>query len=169
MHSLFRARGRAYVLDCLVYLGLAASTVPLGVVFQQQGWGHAKGLVLAVSAIPPVAATVLAGVQESGVRAATFGKRLVHLEVFTATGDRVPLGRALLRNAVKIGIPWQLGHVVAIGSTFGGFERRDPATLAAAAVVYPLMVVMVVLAARGSGRALHDRLAGTQVRRAETA
>jgi hypothetical protein len=70
---------------------------------------------------------------------------------------------------VKIGIPWQLGHVVAIGSTFGGFERRDPATLAAAAVVYPLMVVMVVLAARGSGRALHDRLAGTQVRRAETA
>jgi uncharacterized RDD family membrane protein YckC len=166
VHSLFRARSGAYVLDCLVYLGLAAATVPLGMVFQQQGWGQVQGLVLAVSVIPPVAATVLAGVQESGPRAATFGKRPIGLEVRTTAGERVSRGRALLRNAVKIGIPWQLGHLVAIGSTFGGFQGRDPLTLVAAAIIYPLMVVMVVLVARGSGRGLHDRLAGTQVGRA---
>jgi hypothetical protein len=35
------------------------------------------------------------------------------LAVADADGHRLTLSRALISNAVKIGIPWQLGHVVA--------------------------------------------------------
>jgi uncharacterized RDD family membrane protein YckC len=116
-----------------------------------------------VSALPPVAATLLAALEEAGPRHSTPGKRRERLVVAGAAGHPLTLPRTLIRNAVKIGIPWQLGHIVTIGASFAGFQRRDPLTLVAAAVTYPLLAAMVTAVARGSGRALHDRLAGTQV------
>ncbi len=164
MHPLLARRTRAYLLDSCGYAGVALATVPLGLVFQRRGWGDNRGLVLAVSAIPPLVATVIASVQEAGPDAATPGKRRERLSVTDTTGRPLTLGRALLRNLTKIFIPWQLGHLVAIGARFDGFARRDPLTLAATALTYPLVGAAVAAVARGSGRGLHDRVAGTLVR-----
>lgn len=168
MHPLAGARARAYLVDCGAYLCVAAATVPMGVVGHHVGWGRHRAYVLCVSAVPPLVATLLAARQESGPRGATLGKRHQGLVVRGRADAVVTSGRALIRNTVKIGVPWQLGHVVAIGAAFGGFERRDPVTLGAAAVTYPLLATMVVAAALGGGRALHDRVAGTVVERTET-
>lgn len=161
MHPLMGRRTRAYARDCLGYLGLAAATVPLGLLLNGGGRSPSRSVVLAVSAVPPLAATLLAALQET--RSGTPGQRRQGLRVVNAAGERPDLTQALIRNTAKIGLPWQLGHVVAIGSSFGGFERHDPLTLGAAALVYPELAVSLATAATGSGRALHDRLAGTRV------
>jgi uncharacterized RDD family membrane protein YckC len=165
MHPLLAARTKAYLRDAVTYLGVAAATVPVGLVLRHEGIGQHPGFLLAVSAVPPLVASVIAARQESGAHRATWGKRRQGLVVTTSSGERVPFGRALVRNLVKIGIPWQLGHTVAIGAAYGGFERGDPLTLAATAVTYPLVAVMIVAVARGTGRGLHDRVAGTAVAR----
>lgn len=148
-----------------MYLAVAAVTVPFGVLAHARGWGKRRSCMLAVSAVPPLVATVIAARQESGPRAATFGKRRQVLVVRFRDGSPVTFGRGLVRNAVKIGIPWQLGHVVAVGSALGYFDDGDPLTLGATVLTYPLLGAMVAAGATGSARALHDRLAGTVVER----
>src|SRR6185312_16392262 len=58
-----------------------------------------------------VVAPVVAGAAwfESRLRAATPGKRVLGLLV-EHDGARPTFRRALLRNTVKIGVPWLLGH-----------------------------------------------------------
>lgn len=163
MHPLARRRTRAYLRDCIGYLGIAAATVPFGVAAQSQGWGRSQVFVWAVSAVPPVIATTVAARRESGTAAATLGKVQRGLQVHARAGMPVGLGGALLRNTVKIAIPWQVGHTVAVGAAFGGFEVGDPVTLAAAVITYPLLAVMIATGVLGEGRALHDRVAGTVV------
>ena len=68
-------------------------------------------------------------------------------------------------NLVKITVPWQIGHVVAIGAADGGFENGDPVTFAAGLATYPIIGIYLWTCARGDGRGVHDRLAGTVVRR----
>lgn len=106
MHELAGARPHAYLADCGVYLAVAAATAPFGVLAQARGWGKRRSFVLAVSAIPPLVTTVIAARQVSGPRAATFGKRHQGLVVGRSRdGAPVTLGRGLIRNAAKIGIP----------------------------------------------------------------
>jgi len=64
---------------------------------------------------------------------------------------------------VKIGIPWQLGHVAAMGAAYGGFEQRDAPTYASTMLVYPLIIAMIVVVVFGRGLGLHDRVTGTWV------
>lgn len=160
------ARARAYLIDCGLYLGVAAAMVPIGVVAHRAGWGRHQAYVVCVSAVPPLVAVVMAARQESGATSATPGKRRRGLVVRARDGGPVTSARALVRNGVKIGLPWQLGHVVAIGAARGGFEHRDPLTIGATAVTCPLLAAMVASVARGTGLALHDRVAGTLVERA---
>ena len=161
MHPLLAARARAYVRDAFGYLGLAAATVPLGVLLRQSGRSPSPRTVLLLSALPPLAATVAAAARET--RTGTPGQQRQGLVVVDAAGGPPRLGQALLRNALKIGLPWQLGHTVAVGAAFGGFERRDVVTLAATALVYPYLAAELTSVATGSGRALHDRASGTRV------
>ncbi|WP_163542063.1 RDD family protein [Occultella kanbiaonis] len=163
MNPLAGRRGKAYVLDCVGYLGIAAATVPFGLLARNAGWGQEQTLVFAMSAVPPVLATLLAARRESGPDAATWGKRRFALRVSAADGAGVPFGRALLRNTLKIAIPWQLGHAVAVGAAFGGYADADPVTIAATALTYPVIGVMVAGVLIGRGRTVHDRIAGTVV------
>ena len=105
MHPLAGRRARAYLRDCLGYLGLAAATVPLGLLLNRAGSSPSQSVILAVSALPPAAATLLAAVRET--RSGTPGQRRQGLTVVDATGERPDLGHALIRNVVKIGLPWQ--------------------------------------------------------------
>lgn len=161
MHPLLLARSRAYLLDCLAYLAVPAALLPVGLVVRRRPGGLDRRLVLALSAIPPVAGTLLAAAAES--RQGTRGHRAEGLTVLTSDGRVPSFRRALLRNAVKVGAPWQLGHVVALGAADEGFERRDPWTITAAAALYPWMAAALVAVATGSGRGLHDRAAATHV------
>ena len=163
MHPLAGRRCHAYALDAVGYVGIAAAMVPLGVIAHRAGRRRHRGYLHAVSAIPPVLATLLAAGQEAGRSQATWGKRRCRLTVADRDGAPVAFGRTLLRNTVKIAIPWQLGHVVAIGAASGGFGKRDIFTLAATLVTYPLLGLMIGSVMTRSGSAVHDRLAGTCV------
>jgi hypothetical protein len=149
MHYLFPARSRAYLLDCLAHLAVPAALVPVGLVVQRRAGGPDRRLVRALSAIPPVAGTLLAAAAES--RTGTWGHRAQGLTVLSSDGRVPSFRRALLRNAVKVGAPWQLGHVVALGAAEGGFERRDPWTITATAVRYPWLAAAVGRGRRRSG------------------
>lgn len=162
MNPLATARARAYLRDCLGYLGIAALEVPLGLAVLRTPLASSSAFVAVASSVPPVAATVIAARAEAGSRRATWGKRCEQLEVDGADGAP-SLGRAVLRNAVKIGLPWTLGHVVVYRAMDGGFERADPVTWAATAAVYGLGAATVGLGLAGRGRTLHDLVAGTRV------
>ena len=164
VHALAGRRGKAYALDCLTYLGIAVATVPFGLLARQAGWGRQRTFVLAASAVPPMIATVLAAHQESSSHAATPGKRLYGLSVLTQEGHSLTFAQALVRNTVKIAIPWQLGHTVAVGAAFGGFDELDPITVGATIVTYPMIAAMIASVVVGQGRTIHDYAVGSEVR-----
>lgn len=169
MNALAGRRTRAYLLDCVGYLGIAACEVPIGVAALQLGWADNRPFVYAMSCVPPAFAALIAARAESSSARATWGKRREHLTVDDSRqgthGQRISFSRGLVRNLVKVALPWQLGHTVALGAAAGGFETNDPVTMGATAVLYPLLGVMLWTGLRGDGRALHDRIAGTLVRR----
>lgn len=190
MHPLARRRATGYLLDCTGYLGIAAAMVPFGLVVNAlTDLGPRRSSVTAVSAIPPAIATVLAARAESGPRRATRGKRRSDLEVTAfpeqalagasdahdgvtpgpvageqaAHGAPITVGQGLIRNTVKIFVPWQLGHLSAIGAAYGDFETMRPGTVAASALTYAVIGTFAVMGLRGSGRGPHDLAAGTVV------
>lgn len=168
MNALAGRRTRAYLLDCIGYVAIAVCEVPIGIAVVKLGWADSRPLVYALSCVPPVLAAVIAARAEASSARATWGKRREGLTVDDAlavtAGQRIAFKRALVRNLVKISLPWQLGHTVAFGAADGGFENLDPVTMGATAALYPLLGVMLWTALRGDGRAVHDRVAGTQVR-----
>lgn len=163
VHPLFWPRCRAYARDAVGYFGVALATLPAGIWLNQAGIGSSRPAVIGLSFVSPLIAAAWAARAESTAARATWGKRAERLRVQTIDGDQATYPAALIRNLVKISLPWQIGHVVAIGASDGGLEDGDPLILAATAVIYPLIGIMVWLCARDSGRGLHDRLAGTVV------
>lgn len=165
MHPLARHRATGYLCDCVGYLGVAAALVPVGLVVDARtDLGRRRGYAYAVSAVPPLVATLLAARAESGPRRATWGRRRAGLQVQDLmTGEAISPRRALARNTVKILLPWQAGHITTIAALWGGFEERDPLAYGASVVVYGLMGAFAVTCLRGSGRGPHDLLAGSVV------
>jgi len=164
MHPLAARRARAHVTDCAGYLGVAAALLPAGILAatttdlgSRPWYGHL------VSAIPPAIATVIAARAESGPRRATWGKRRLGLEVAGSDGAPLTFIRALARNSAKIFVPWQLGHTVAVGAAWGGFEDGDPLTLSASIAVYAVIGLYAWTTLRGSGRGVHDVVADSRV------
>lgn len=169
IHPLTGRRLIAYGLDCAGYLGLAAATVPAGLLLRRRRTLSERDL-LVVSAVLPLAATGWAARAESGTASATVGKRRCHLVVRDhRTGCPPSTGAALLRNTVKIFVPWQLGHIATITGITGGFDRNRPLTLVTTVASYGLIAVTLASVALGDGRALHDRIAGTVVAATEAA
>lgn len=163
MHALAARRARAYLTDCVGYLGVAAATVPFGLLLATTGVGSGELSSHLMSAVPPAIATVIAARAESGPRRATWGKRRQGLEVRELDGSTLSLGRALARNTAKIFVPWQLGHVVAVGAAWGGFEDGDVLIFLASFAVYAVIGLYAWTTLRGSGRGVHDLLAASRI------
>lgn len=165
MHALAPRRATGYLRDCAGYLGVAAAMVPLGAaVTALTDLGGSRVYAYAVSAVPPAIATVIAARAESGPRRSTWGKRRVGLEVADVdSGEAITGARALARNSVKIFVPWQLGHMTAIGAVFGDFETMRPVTVTASVLTYGAIGTFAVMCLRGSGRGPHDLAAVTRV------
>lgn len=162
MNRLAGRRIRAYALDALGYLGVAAATVPLGVLAARLGIGESQFYLIGASALPVVIATGIAARAESR-NGATWGKRRLGLQVSTVQGDPLRLSSAICRNVLKIGVPWQLGHVVTISGIFGGFERVDPLLIAALLLVYSVIGIGIWGVLRRSGVTFYDQAVASRV------
>jgi uncharacterized RDD family membrane protein YckC len=100
---------------------------------------------------------------DRSARGATVGKRSFGLRVARVTGERVGLGRALARTAVKL-CPWEMVHLSAFAFSVNPGVSLDLGQLIGLGIANLLVVVYFVVAARTGGRrSIHDYVAGTQV------
>lgn len=157
----------AWLIDWLSILAwvavIAAVGVPLFLLGVTRGLTTGAANVIA-STILVVPVTIALAWQESGIRQATLGKRIRHLQVADADiGSRVPFQRTLLRNSVKIAVPWILGHAVAY-ELFRSSSSNPPGWLwvaTAAAYVLPAASVASLFVRRG--RTPYDWISRTTV------
>lgn len=100
---------------------------------------------------------------EASCSRATLGKRALGLRVTTMDGGRVPLGRSLLRSAVKFA-PWEVAHT-AIWHTPGQPFISPPAARNVAGYALALGGATWYAGALfvGARRTPYDRIAGTTV------
>jgi uncharacterized RDD family membrane protein YckC len=162
-----RAAGRRVVAWCLDWLILsvyAAALIPVGVLVLSR-WdfsplaGNAIGFVLLV-----VPATVWVAAWEQGPRGATPGKRLLRLRVRDDAGARLGWKGSLARNALKVALPWELGHTAA-------FTLADPHASGAAVAcglsggvaACLIAVTYVITLFLGTGRTPYDHASGAHV------
>ena len=159
----------AWVVDWLVIAAYAALLLPIGLAVGAPSWDLAPTVWNVISfglLIVPVTAWL--AWWERGAGAASPGKRVLRLVVRDPrSGSKPPrFGRALVRNALKVALPWELGHT----ATFV-FASRTESTAAqtvgwvCAVLAYGLALAYVVSLFVGSGRTPYDRIAGTRVDR----
>lgn len=158
----------AWLVDWACVLGWVAVTAAVGVPLFLSGATSglsivALHVVAAVVMVIPV--TFALAALESSSREGSIGKRVRRLAVVNSrNGGRVSFGRALLRNSVKITIPWLLGHAAVfeiVSSSESG--SVPPSIWILTAVAYVLPVVYVVSLFVRSGRTPYDRIARTTV------
>jgi len=108
---------------------------------------------------------------ESSDREATIGKRRRGLKVVDAdTGSRVPLRRTLLRNALKIAVPWIIGHAVVyeiFQTNKAGHIPRWVGVATAGAYILPAVYAVSLFV--GQGRTPYDWVSRTAVSRSDSA
>jgi uncharacterized RDD family membrane protein YckC len=153
----------AWVIDWLIISVYAAALVPVGLLLARHsihlsawGWNAVAFVILIV----PV--TVWLATWES--TAATPGKRALGLRVRSSREEGIEWPRALARNALKVALPWELGHTAAFL-----LAERDagPATaglgIAAAILAYAIAGAYVVSLFIRSGRTPYDHATATHV------
>ena len=156
------------LIDWLGILGWLLITAVVGVSLYASGASHPMGplasnlLVALVTAVP---VTVGLSLLESSPRQASVGKRTRHLRVVdAATGSRVSFRRSLLRNTLKIGVPWTIGHAAVYAMVRVEGSGPAPASVWLLMVLaYVLPVLYVGFLFVGEGRAPYDRISGTIV------
>ena len=157
----------AWGIDWLCILGWVAITAAVGIPLYLSGvTAHLSLAVLnLISALILVAPVTLglAGL-ESGRREASLGKRALHLRVVRfGTGAPVSWWRALARNALKVAVPWIIGHAAVYGIVSAGAGTVPAPVWLLTAAAYALPIAYIVTLFVGSGRTPYDRIAGTMV------
>ncbi|HEX5205008.1 RDD family protein [Paractinoplanes rhizophilus] len=158
----------AWVVDWGCILVWVAITAAVGVPLFLAGVTDALGTVtlnLVAAAVVILPVTFWLARLESGARQATPGKRLRGLVVVTAAdGSRAGFGRALLRNTLKIAVPWLIGHAAVYAIVETGDSGAVPIgvwVLTGASYVLPIGYLASLFV--GTGRTPYDRLSGTAV------
>ena len=163
MTSTTRSRLLAGLIDLGMALAWALLVAAVGVPLYLAGQTSALGplaLNLVGLALVVLPVTVALTVMECGRYEATPGKLKFGLRVRRdPMGERISWQRSLLRNLLKLGVPWSLGHLAAIAlAAGGGIDAQIGAVLSMA-----VPVAYVVSLFLGDGRTIYDRLAGTMV------
>jgi uncharacterized RDD family membrane protein YckC len=148
----------------LVWVGITAAIgVPLRLagIVAPTGFGTLNLIAALVVVVPVVGGATWF---ESRSVAATPGKRVMRLRVRTA-GGRPSFRVALLRNTLKIGVPWLIGHA-AVFAIVASSGTTDPVPvgvwlLTGAAYLIPIIWVGSLFVA--GGRTPYDRVTGTDV------
>jgi uncharacterized RDD family membrane protein YckC len=122
----------------------------------------AQNLFSFVVLIAPVT-FALAALESRGGR--TPGKRALRLRVTDAAASGpVSFGHALLRNTLKIALPWAIGHAAVYGYAAASTSASTPPWVIALTVLaYVLPIAWVIGLFVGSGRTGYDFAAGTIV------
>jgi uncharacterized RDD family membrane protein YckC len=156
-----RRRLMAGLID--VALVLAWAIVVTGIFFAASWLGWTNGLnaallqVILGSCVGIPALGVFA-VWEAGPRQGTLGKRYYGLRIVDADGGRVNLGRALLRNLLKIVLPMLFLHLASLSLLAPGVDSWILSIIALALPGSYLAGLFI-----GSGRTPYDLVANTQV------
>jgi len=156
------------LVDWFCILVWVAITAAIGVPLYLSGVTPSMGpatlnLMAALMTVVPV--TVGLTLLESSSREASVGKRTRQLRVVDAvTGLRVPFRRSIIRNTLKIGVPWTIGHAAVFSIVQASGSGPVPASvwlLTVVAYVLPLMYVVSLFV--GHGRTPYDLVSGTVV------
>lgn len=155
----------AWSIDWLWILVLPVLLLPIGVILYRTGvrlptaaWNVLSFVIL----VAPV--TFWAAWRESGRFQATPGKRVRGLVVVGARSMRpAGFGRALLRNSLKIALPWELGHTVAFAFATASAERIPGYVMVLTILVYVIMFGWLGTLFLPSARTPYDLLSGTRV------
>jgi hypothetical protein len=159
----------AFVIDWCCMLGwiavVAAVGIPLYLAGAIQLTGALAQNLIGLTVVVPI--VLAAAWCESRSRAATPGKLALGLSV--AHGDAqtrrsVSFPRALLRNTLKLGLPWIIAHVAVFALVDTAASAVTPAWafwLLGAAYVLPLLWVASLLLP--GARTIYDRLSSTEV------
>jgi len=155
----------AWCVDWLVISGYAAALIPLGLLLV--GYSHrwsplaANAVALATLVVP---AWLWMAAWERGPRAASPGKRLLRLRADAVQRTALGWRRSLVRNGLKLAVPWELGHTAAF--TLADVHASGPATaigltggLAACLIGCGYLVSLFV----GTGRTPYDLASGARV------
>jgi uncharacterized RDD family membrane protein YckC len=122
-------------------------------------------LNLIATLVMVIAITLGLAALESSPWESSIGKRIRGLTIVDArTGGRISFRRALARNALKIALPWMIGHAAVFGIVDASASGSVPPSIwMLTAVAYLLPIAYVLSLFVGSGRTLYDRIAGTVV------
>jgi uncharacterized RDD family membrane protein YckC len=153
----------AFALDAVTYLIIPALLLPFGLLLIRHGVMLSSVVINAIGLVLVIApATACASWREARPRGATPGKRLLRLGVLDETTEAlVPASRSLARDMIRIALPWELGHTVALGYAYTA-GSNVPVWLWLTAIIYGWLIINLILLIM-SRRPLHDRLAGTIV------
>jgi uncharacterized RDD family membrane protein YckC len=151
----------AFLVDWLLIIGYAALLVPFGLLLNDRVDGL-PSWVLKVGAfvILILPATIWLAAWERDGWSATPGKRLLGLRVRTKSGDPLGWRRSLVRNGLKLALPWELGHA----SVYAFVGGADAIGTAFAGAAYGLLLWYLMAAAR-TGRTPYDQAADATVSR----
>lgn len=157
----------AWMIDWSCILVWVAVTAAVGVPLYRAGVIARTGVVTSnvVGAALIVGPVVFwAAWFESRPNPATPGKRLLGLMVCAAAG-RPGLGKTLTRNALKIGLPWLVGHaaVFAIVDSDSAAGGTPIAVWGLVVAAYLLPLTWIASLFVGAGRTPYDRVSGTRV------
>ena len=156
------------LVDWFCILVWVAITAAVGVPLYLSGVTHSMGAVtlnLVAALVTVVPVTVGLTLLESSAREASVGKRTRHLRVVDAfTGSRVSFRRSILRNTLKIGVPWTIGHAAVFSIVQASGSGPVPVSVWLLTVVaYVLPIMYVVSLFVGQGRTPYDLVSGTVV------
>ena len=154
------------LVDWFCILAWLAITAAVGVSLYLSGAPRPVGALasnLVAALVTVVPATVVLSLLESSPREASIGKRTRHLRVVDAvTGSRVSFRRSILRNTLKIGVPWTIGHA-AVYSIVQASRPVPVSVWLLTVVAYVLPIMYVAFLFVGQGRTPYDLISGTIV------
>jgi len=152
----------AWLVDWLLISAYAAALVPFGLLISDTVADLPVAVLNAGAfVITVLPATVWLAAWEHGGRGATPGKRVLRLQAVGPDGGPPGWRRALLRNAVKLALPWELGHTAAFELVADNNSILGMVCGYAACLIALVYVVMLL----ATGRTPYDRLSSTSVRR----
>ena len=168
-----RPRGLAFALDYLLIAAYAAILAAATFAAAASPLRSTLTVLLATPASRDAVAFVTIvlpvilyfALQEGSARQGTWGKRRLGLRVTALDGGPLPVGRALVRSAIKF-LPWQLAHTCLFHIPGWPLApAAPPAWVTAGFGLVWLLVIsyLALLAFSKSHRTPYDRLAGSEV------
>lgn len=164
----FWQRVKAFLFDYSIILGYLIAITVLGLLLRQFTSGfewlfadrvRAQGTVILILTMP---VSLFFALGDASLKQGTWGKRRVGLRVKDKNGDRIGLGRSLLRTGLKF-IPWELSHTVLWEIAFSNGASSVLINYGYAFVYLLIGLNITSVLLTKTNQSLYDLLAGTYV------